>query len=106
MAHFIAGGSDTEQAREGDFLTKEERYGRLEEYIRILRRAWQSADPFDWDCKYYSSNPREWDLCRRFWRYLPPKMAAIAPRDPLPFVLCQRAFTGQGDPGRWTQATN
>ncbi len=53
VVHFIAGGSDTEQAREGDFLNKEERYGRLEEYIRILRRAWESATPFDWDGKYF-----------------------------------------------------
>jgi alkanesulfonate monooxygenase len=53
VVHFIAGGSDAEQAKEGDFLNKEQRYGRLEEYIRILRRAWQSEDPFDWDGEYY-----------------------------------------------------
>lgn len=51
--HFIAGGSDAEQAKEGDFLNKEERYGRLEDYIKILRRAWQSPDPFDWESKYF-----------------------------------------------------
>lgn len=27
--------------------------GRLEEYIKILRRAWSSKEPFDWDGKYY-----------------------------------------------------
>ncbi|RFU26808.1 hypothetical protein B7463_g9533, partial [Scytalidium lignicola] len=53
VVHFIAGGSDVEQAKEGDFLTKEQRYERLEEYIRILRRAWQSPDAFDWDGKHY-----------------------------------------------------
>lgn len=53
VVHFIAGGSDAEQAKEGDFLNKEERYGRLEEYIKILRRAWQSSEPFDWDGKYF-----------------------------------------------------
>ncbi|KAI1662009.1 bacterial luciferase-like protein [Daldinia decipiens] len=53
VVHFIAGGSDVDQAAEGDFLNKEERYARLEEYIKILKRAWQSADPFDWDGKYY-----------------------------------------------------
>jgi len=53
VVHFIAGGSDAEQAKEGDFLSKEERYARLEEYIRILRRAWESSDPFDWEGKYY-----------------------------------------------------
>ncbi|KAJ5368032.1 uncharacterized protein N7496_007792 [Penicillium cataractarum] len=53
VVHFIAGGSDAEQAKEGDFLTKDQRYARLEEYIKILRRAWESADPFDWDGQYY-----------------------------------------------------
>jgi alkanesulfonate monooxygenase len=53
VVHFIAGGDATEQAREGDFLTKEQRYERTAEYIRILRRAWQSAEPFDFDGKYY-----------------------------------------------------
>ena len=53
VVHFIAGGSDAEQAKEGDFLNKDERYARLEEYIRILRRAWESPEPFDWDGKYY-----------------------------------------------------
>ncbi len=51
--HFIAGGDAVEQAREGDFLSKDERYERLEEYIRILRRAWASSEPFDFDGKHY-----------------------------------------------------
>ncbi|KAH7309204.1 luciferase-like domain-containing protein [Stachybotrys elegans] len=53
VVHFIAGGSDAEQAKEGDFLSKDERYSRLEEYIKILRRAWESEEPFDWDGKHY-----------------------------------------------------
>lgn len=53
VVHFIAGGSDAEQAREGDYLDKDSRYGRLEEYIQILRRAWASPDAFDWDGKYF-----------------------------------------------------
>lgn len=53
VVHFIAGGSDAEQAKEGDFLSKDERYARLEEYIKILRRAWQDSTPFDWEGKYY-----------------------------------------------------
>lgn len=53
VVHFIAGGSDAEQAKEGDFLSKDQRYERLEEYIKILRRAWESPDPFDWDGKHY-----------------------------------------------------
>lgn len=53
VVHFIAGGSDVEQAKEGDFLNKDERYARQEEYIKILRRAWESPEPFDWEGKYY-----------------------------------------------------
>lgn len=53
IVHFIAGGDDAEQAREGDFLTKEERYARTEEYIRILRLAWTSTEPFDFEGVYY-----------------------------------------------------
>lgn len=53
VVHFIAGGSDVEQAKEGDFLNKDERYARQEEYIKILRRAWESSEPFDWEGKYY-----------------------------------------------------
>jgi alkanesulfonate monooxygenase len=56
VVHFIAGGSDAEQAKEGDFLSKDQRYGRLEEYIKILRRAWKSAEPFDWDGTYFKFN--------------------------------------------------
>ncbi|PYI01589.1 alkanesulfonate monooxygenase [Aspergillus sclerotiicarbonarius CBS 121057] len=54
VVHFIAGGSDAEQAKEGDFLNKQQRYGRLEDYIRILRRAWESDAPFDWESEYYT----------------------------------------------------
>lgn len=53
VVHFIAGGDPAEQAREGDFLNKEERYARQAEYIQILRRAWASSEPFDHDGKYY-----------------------------------------------------
>lgn len=53
VVHFIAGGDPAEQAREGDFLNKEERYARQAEYIRILRRAWESSEPFDHEGTYY-----------------------------------------------------
>ncbi|MFT4012744.1 MAG: LLM class flavin-dependent oxidoreductase [Paracoccus sp. (in: a-proteobacteria)] len=56
VVHLIAGGDPAEQAREGDFLNKEERYERQAEYIRILRRTWESTEPFDHDGKYYKFN--------------------------------------------------
>ena len=51
--HIISGGSDAEQHREGDYLTKEQRYERSDEYIGILRQAWTSAEPFSHDGAYY-----------------------------------------------------
>lgn len=53
VVHFISGGNDIEQAREGDFLTKDQRYDRTEEFIRIIRRAWESPEPFDFDGAHY-----------------------------------------------------
>lgn len=51
--HFITGGDQTDQKREGDYLPKDERYARTKEYIEIVRKAWTSETPFDWDGKYY-----------------------------------------------------
>jgi alkanesulfonate monooxygenase len=51
--HFISGGNDHEQGREGDTLTKDQRYARTREYIQIVKRAWTSAEPFDHHGKFY-----------------------------------------------------
>jgi alkanesulfonate monooxygenase len=51
--HIITGGSDEEQARDGDFLTKDERYERTDEYLDVLKKTWTSAGPFDHEGKYY-----------------------------------------------------
>ncbi len=53
VVHFIAGGSDHEQAREGDRVDKAGRYAREEEYIRILRQVWTATEPFDHAGTYY-----------------------------------------------------
>ena len=45
--HVITGGSDHEQAREGDRLPKDARYTRTREYIQILKQAWTRHQPFD-----------------------------------------------------------
>ncbi|GLW09116.1 hypothetical protein Misp01_42450 [Microtetraspora sp. NBRC 13810] len=52
--HFITGGNDHEQGREGDVLTKDERYSRTREYIRIVKKGWTSTTPFDHDGEHYS----------------------------------------------------
>jgi alkanesulfonate monooxygenase len=51
--HFITGGTDHEQQREGDYLTKDERYERTREYIGIVKKAWTSHEPFDHEGKHY-----------------------------------------------------
>jgi alkanesulfonate monooxygenase len=51
--HTITGGSDAEQRRDGDYLGKDDRYARTEEYLRILRRAWSSPEPFSHEGRFY-----------------------------------------------------
>jgi alkanesulfonate monooxygenase len=54
--HFITGGNDHEQQREGDFLTKDERYARTREYIEIVKRVWTEHEPFDHEGPHYRFN--------------------------------------------------
>lgn len=54
--HFITGGNDHEQQREGDFLTKDQRYERTREYIGIVKKAWTSREPFDHEGPHYRFN--------------------------------------------------
>ncbi|GGO95375.1 LLM class flavin-dependent oxidoreductase [Wenjunlia tyrosinilytica] len=51
--HFITGGNDHEQAREGDFLTKDERYSRTREYISVVKKIWTTHEPFDHEGEHY-----------------------------------------------------
>jgi alkanesulfonate monooxygenase len=51
--HTITGGSDAEQRRDGDYLSKDDRYARTEEYLTILRRAWESPAPFSHEGRFY-----------------------------------------------------
>jgi alkanesulfonate monooxygenase len=51
--HIITGAQEEEQQRDGDYLTKEERYQRSEEYVGLLRRLWTSDRPFDHEGKFY-----------------------------------------------------
>jgi alkanesulfonate monooxygenase len=52
--HVISGGNDHEQRRDGDTLPKDERYGRTDEYLEILDRAWRSETPFHYAGKHYA----------------------------------------------------
>jgi alkanesulfonate monooxygenase len=51
--HIITGGSDAEQRRDGDYLTKDERYARTDEYLDIVKQAWTSEGPFSYDGTHY-----------------------------------------------------
>ena len=51
--HFISGGSDYEQRRDGDYLDHDERYERTDEYLHILRQVWTANAPFSHEGKYY-----------------------------------------------------
>lgn len=51
--HFISGGSDEDQRRDGDYLAHDERYARTDEYLQILRRVWSENEPFDHEGRFY-----------------------------------------------------
>ncbi len=51
--HIIAGGSDADQARDGDHTDHAARYRRASEYIDVLRRTWTEAAPFDHTGAFY-----------------------------------------------------
>jgi alkanesulfonate monooxygenase len=51
--HIIAGGSDAEQAKDGDWTGHDARYRRCAEYLSLLRRTWTEPAPFDHEGEFY-----------------------------------------------------
>ena len=51
--HVITGGSDAEQRHDGDYLAKDERYARTDEYLDIVKLAWTSGQRFSYQGRYY-----------------------------------------------------
>jgi alkanesulfonate monooxygenase len=51
--HVISGGDDVDQHRDGDWLDKDERYARTDEYVDILKRIWTGSGPVSHTGKYY-----------------------------------------------------
>jgi len=51
--HIIAGNSDEDMQRDGDFIPKDQRYERAAEYLDVMRRTWMSCEPFDYDGCFY-----------------------------------------------------
>ncbi len=53
--HIISGGSDADQAKDGDWTDHAARYRRSAEYIDVLRRTWTEPKPFDHDGEFYKT---------------------------------------------------
>jgi alkanesulfonate monooxygenase len=51
--HIITGGADHEQQRDGDFLDKDARYARTDDYLEVVKKAWTTDKPFDHDGPFY-----------------------------------------------------
>ena len=51
--HIITGGHDAEQRRDGDYLPKDERYARSDDYLDVLTKAWTSEGPFSHQGSHY-----------------------------------------------------
>ena len=52
--HFITGGNDAEQQRDGDWLGHDDRYRRTDEYLEVMKREWTSDQPFDFEGEFYN----------------------------------------------------
>ena len=51
--HVISGGDDVDQHRDGDWLDKDARYARTDEYVHILNRIWTEQRPVSHAGAYY-----------------------------------------------------
>jgi alkanesulfonate monooxygenase len=51
--HFITGGDEADQHREGDFVPHDVRYRRTGEVMSLVRRLWTEDSPFDAEGEFY-----------------------------------------------------
>lgn len=51
--HVITGGDDADQQRDGDYLTKAERYRRTDDFLTVVRKEWEAEAPFDHEGEFY-----------------------------------------------------
>jgi len=51
--HFITGGDEADQRREGDFVAHDDRYRRTLEVMSLVRKMWSSDEPFDHAGEFY-----------------------------------------------------
>jgi alkanesulfonate monooxygenase len=69
--HIITGKSDREQQGDGDYSSKDERYGRASEYLALMRKTWTSTEPFDFDGRFYRVSGASSDVMPRQKPYPP-----------------------------------
>lgn len=69
--HVIAGASDRDQQRDGDYLSKADRYARAGEYLQVMRRTWTDNEPFDHNGRFYRMTDVRSDV-RPFQEPAPP----------------------------------
>jgi alkanesulfonate monooxygenase len=64
--HIIAGGSDADQAKDGDWIDHDARYRRAAEYLAVLRRTWTEPAPFDHAGEFYRTSGTHAEIrCRQ-----------------------------------------
>jgi len=51
--HFITGGDEADQRREGDFVPHDARYRRTGEVMSLVRRMWEADAPFDVEGEFF-----------------------------------------------------
>ncbi len=51
--HIISGGDDTEQQRDGDFLSHDERYARSDEFLDVVKKTWSADGAWDHEGPHY-----------------------------------------------------
>ncbi|MBV8717367.1 MAG: LLM class flavin-dependent oxidoreductase [Chloroflexi bacterium] len=51
--HYITGGDEIDQRRDGDFLSHDDRYRRTGEFLTIVRRLWSEGGPLDFAGEFY-----------------------------------------------------
>jgi alkanesulfonate monooxygenase len=81
--HFITGGSTADQAAEGDFLSKDERYDRTGEYIRIVKTAWTSSEPFS----HHGTHYRFDDFVSDIWPHSTPPEVSFGGSSPAAYAI-------------------
>ena len=57
LLNVVVGGDEVEQARFGDFLSKDERYARADDFLAIVRGAWEN-ESFDFAGEHISVSRR------------------------------------------------